>query len=33
VSFPAHTDQYLQVVLTAGSTGSWWSMEQFLMYT
>jgi beta-glucosidase len=33
VSFPAHTDQYLEVVLTAGSTGSWWSMEQFLMYT
>jgi hypothetical protein len=32
VSFTGVTDQYLEVVLTAGSTGSWWSMEQFLIY-
>jgi hypothetical protein len=33
VSFPAHSDQYVEVVLTAGSTSNWWSMEQFLIYS
>ena len=32
VSFPAQTDQYVQVVLNAASTGSWWSIGQFKMY-
>ena len=32
VSFPATSDQYVQVVLTAGSTTSWWSIEQFRIY-
>jgi hypothetical protein len=26
------TDQYLEVVLTAGSTSAWWSMMQFYVY-
>jgi len=32
VSFAPQTDQYLQVVLTTGSSTNWWSIEQFLMY-
>jgi hypothetical protein len=32
VSFPAHTDQYLQVVLTTGVSPNWWSIEEFLIY-
>jgi len=32
VSFPAQTDQYVQVVLNTASTGSWWSIGQFKMY-
>ena len=32
VSFPAQTDQYLKVVLTTGTSPSWWSIEEFLMY-
>jgi hypothetical protein len=32
VSFPAHTDQYIEVVLTTAVPTYWWSMEQFLVY-
>jgi F5/8 type C domain len=32
VSFPAQSGQYLEVVLTAGSTTNWWSIEQFKVY-
>ena len=32
VSFSARSEQYLEVVLTAGSTTKWWSIEQFLIY-
>ena len=32
VSFTGVSDQYLEVVLTAGSTSSWWSIEQFFIY-
>jgi hypothetical protein len=32
VSFPSQTDQYLEVVLTAASTTSWWSIMQFDIY-
>jgi hypothetical protein len=32
VSFPARTDQYLEIVLATGSTTKWWSIEQFLIY-
>jgi hypothetical protein len=32
VSFPAHTDQYIEVVLNAANASYWWSMEQFLVF-
>lgn len=32
VSFAAQTDQYLRVILTTGTSPSWWSIEEFLMY-
>jgi F5/8 type C domain len=32
VSFSPASGQYLEVVLTAGSTTNWWSIEQFLIY-
>ncbi len=32
VSFTAVSDQYIEVVLTAGSTAYWWSIEQFRIY-
>ncbi|HEX4833899.1 MAG TPA: discoidin domain-containing protein [Trebonia sp.] len=33
VTFTAQTDQYIRVVLTAPSTGSWWSIAEFTAYT
>ncbi|HET9060640.1 MAG TPA: glycoside hydrolase family 3 C-terminal domain-containing protein, partial [Acidimicrobiales bacterium] len=30
-TFPSQTAQYVQVVLTAASTSSWWSINQFLV--
>jgi hypothetical protein len=33
VSFPDQTAQYIRVVLTAGGTTSWWSIDEFTVYT
>jgi beta-glucosidase len=33
VSFPAQTDQYVEVVLTAPTPTAWWSMEYFDVYS
>jgi F5/8 type C domain len=32
VSLTTASDQYLEIVLTTGSTTKWWSVEQFLIY-
>jgi hypothetical protein len=32
VSFPTQTAQYVQVVLTASSTTSWWSVDELYLY-
>ena len=32
VSFPAQSDQYVQVVLTASVSPNWWSIEYFYVY-
>ena len=33
VTFAAQTAQYIRVVLTAASTGPWWSIDEFTVYT
>jgi hypothetical protein len=33
VSFPDQTAQYIRVVLTTGGTTSWWSIDEFTVYT
>ncbi|HEY3868654.1 MAG TPA: discoidin domain-containing protein [Actinocrinis sp.] len=33
VTFTAQTAQYIRVVLTAASTGPWWSIDEFTVYT
>ena len=33
VSFPAQTDQYVEIVLTATDPSFWWSINQFFVYT
>ena len=33
VTFPDQTAQYIRVVLTAGGTTSWWSIDEFTVYT
>jgi hypothetical protein len=32
VSFPTQTAQYVRVVLTAGETTNWWSIDEFYLY-
>jgi hypothetical protein len=32
VSFPTQTAQYVRVVLTAGETTYWWSIDEFYLY-
>ena len=33
VSFPSQTAQYVEVVLTAGGTTSWWSVDELYLFT
>ena len=32
VSFPTQTAQYVEVVLTAGTSSYWWSIDEFRLY-